>query len=39
YVTKDAVLKAVKLADRLIVEKEKYRFLLEEEHPQKIKVA
>lgn len=35
YVTKDAVLKAVKLADRLIVEKEKYRFLLEEEQAQK----
>lgn len=38
YVTKDAVLKAVKLADRLIVEKEKYRFLLEEEQAQKHQV-
>lgn len=35
YVTKDAVLKAVKLASKLITEKEKYRFLLEEE-PEKI---
>lgn len=39
YVTKDAVLKAVKLSSRLISEKEKYRFLLEEEQSQKIKVA
>lgn len=35
-VTKDAVLKAVKLADRLFTEKEQYRFLLEAEQPQKI---
>lgn len=35
-VTKDAVLKAVKLADRLFTEKEQYRFLLEAKQPQKI---
>lgn len=35
-VTKDAVLKAVKLAERLFSEKEQYRFLLEPEQPQKI---
>ena len=37
-VTKDAVLKAVKLADRLFSEKEQYRFLLETEQPQKLQV-
>ncbi|MGV3293865.1 ISLre2 family transposase [Streptococcus pluranimalium] len=37
-VTKDAVLKAVKLADRLFAEKEHYRFLLEAEQPQKLQV-
>lgn len=36
-VTKDAVLKAVKTAGHLFSEKERYRFLLEEE-PQKIQV-
>lgn len=35
-VTKDAVLKAVKVAGRLFSEREQYRFLLEEEQPQKI---
>lgn len=35
-VTKDAVLKAVKLAERLLIEKEHYRFLRHVEHPQKI---
>ncbi|WP_444812290.1 UPF0236 family transposase-like protein, partial [Streptococcus canis] len=35
-VTKDAVLKAVKLAERLLIEKEHYRFLQQVEHPQKI---
>ncbi|MFS6453203.1 ISLre2 family transposase [Streptococcus agalactiae] len=35
-VTKDAVLKAVKLAERLLIEKEHYRFLQHVEHPQKI---
>lgn len=35
-VTKDAVLKAVKLAGKLFSEKERYRYLLEEEQPQKI---
>lgn len=35
-VTKDAVLKAVKVAGRLFSEKDQYRFLLEEEQPQKI---
>ena len=35
-VTKDAVLKAVKIASRLLAEKEQYRFLLEEEQSQKI---
>ncbi|MGJ0023081.1 ISLre2 family transposase, partial [Streptococcus dysgalactiae] len=35
-VTKDAVLKAVKLAERLFSEKEHYRFLQHVEHPQKI---
>ena len=35
-VTKDAVLKAVKVAGRLFSEKERYRYLLEEEQPQKI---
>ncbi|AEJ26054.1 ISLre2 family transposase [Streptococcus equi] len=37
-VTKDAVLKAVKLAGKLFSEKERYRFLLEEKQPQKIQV-
>ena len=37
-VTKDAVLKAVKLAERLFSEKEQYRFLLEAEQPQKLPV-
>lgn len=36
-VTKDAVLKAVKLAERLLIEKEHYRFLQHVEHPQKSK--
>lgn len=35
-VTKDAVLKAVKTAGRLFSEKERYRFYLEGERPQKI---
>lgn len=35
-VTKDAVLKAVKVAGKLFSEKERYRFLLEDEQPQKI---
>lgn len=35
-VTKDAVLKAVKLAGKLFSEKERYRYLLEEEQLQKI---
>lgn len=35
-VTKDAVLKAVKLAGRLFSDRERYRFFLEEEQPQKI---
>lgn len=35
-VTKDAVLKAVKTAGRLFSEKERYRFYLEGEQPQKI---
>ncbi|MGT2935623.1 ISLre2 family transposase [Streptococcus castoreus] len=37
-VTKDAVLKAVKLAERLFSEKEQYRFLLEAEQPKKLQV-
>ncbi|TFV06499.1 ISLre2 family transposase [Streptococcus sp. LYSM12] len=37
-VTKDAVLKAVKTAGRLFSEKERYRFFMEEEQPQKIQV-
>lgn len=37
-VTKDAVLKAVKLAERLFAEKEQYCFLLEAEQPQKLQV-
>ena len=36
-ITKDSVLKAVKVAGQLFSEKEKYRFLLEEEAYQKIK--
>ncbi|HEM3613136.1 TPA: UPF0236 family protein, partial [Streptococcus suis] len=37
-VTKDAVLKATKVAERLLEEKERYRFYLEEEQaPEKIK--
>lgn len=35
-VTKDAVLKAVKLAERLFSDRERYRFFLEEEQLQKI---
>ncbi|RLU51739.1 ISLre2 family transposase [Streptococcus iniae] len=35
-VTKDAVLKAVKVAERLLKEKEHYRFLKQVEQPQKI---
>lgn len=35
-VTKDAVLKAVKVAGKLFAEKERYRFYLNEEKPQKI---
>lgn len=35
-VSKDAVLKAVKIAGRLFSEKERYRFYLEGEQPQKI---
>lgn len=35
-VTKDAVLKAVKVAERLFSEKEQYRFLLEAEQSQKV---
>lgn len=36
-VTKDAVLKAVKVAGSLFAEKERYRFYLNEEHTKKIK--
>lgn len=35
-ITKDAVLKSVKLSGKLFSEKERYRFLLEAEQPQKI---
>ena len=36
YVTKDAVLKAIKLTHRLIAEKETYRFFIADKQPEKI---